>query len=208
MKLAPLPAGQLYVLSGGKHYMDHRGHIYEQAPVTLPAAERVPTLPDPSLSPQALRYIEAEEDWLARQPVEHFCALYVDASGDVIGASRFDEGTSYQDGPELVHQIQVNVSELLREATRLQAAGVWTVHNHPGGSTQPSEADKTLSATLQQALHRQNIRLLASHIVPGAATPLTEASKPPLETGWDRQCWEHARLWSCYGGLAPWERRA
>jgi hypothetical protein len=205
--LPTLPPNTFYVLSRNQGVMDDRGNVYafDSAPVTLPAAERTPALPDPGLSAQALGYIEAEENWLAQQGHEHFAALYINGDGNVIGATRYDEGTVHQEGAEIVHQINVNVSEVLREAERLKAAGVWTCHNHPGGTHQPSQADNTLTVALREALHRRNIRLLASHIVPGTPQALTEAD-PLLETDWDRRQREDERLWHCYGGRPSWAR--
>lgn len=199
MELKALPDGAFYVMSGGRHCMDHHGNVYEYhhpifaAPsLTLPAAEPTPPpLPDPNLSAVALRAIETEETWLAEQPIEHFTALYVDATGELVGVTRFE-------GKE--DEVMVNVSEVLREAEAAGAAGVFAMHGHPSGSTAESDADTTLKRTLQECLHRRNIRLLASHIVPGQPRQVCEATRPRLETDWDRRCAEQARLW----GPMPW----
>jgi hypothetical protein len=199
-----LPPGTHYVMKPppGYHY-----EVVVPAPVTLPAAERVPTLPDPSLTSETMTFIEREEEWLSEQPTEHFTAFYVDRAGAIVGASHFDEGTVRQEGNDTVHEIQINVSEVLREAERLGAAGVWTAHNHPGGTTAPTEADKTLSKTLTECLARKHVRLLASHIVPAQPQALTEAA-PPFDSAYDVRVAEHQRLWAHRGGLALWEGRA
>jgi hypothetical protein len=206
--LQPLPAGQYYVCSGGREFLDHAGNVYVQEPITLPAAERGPTPPDPSLSAETLTFIEAEETWLSQQPREHFTVFHISESGDILGASDFDKGEVRQEGDETVHEVMVNCSEIVRTAESLKAAGCICLHNHPLGSTTESDADKTLKRTLQETLHRKGVRLLFSHIVP-SRTPqvLTEAASP-FDSAYDIRVAEHQRLWAHRGGIASWEGRA
>jgi hypothetical protein len=204
--LQPLPDGMLYVCTGGKEFLDHTGNVYVREPVTLPAAERLPALPNPDLSPETLKFIEAEENWLAELPREHFSVFHISASGDILGASDFDHGTVRQEGDEVVHEVMVDCSAIVRTAESLKAAGCICLHNHPLGSTTESAADTTLKRTLQETLARRNIRLLFSHIVPSRTPqPSTEAA-PLLETDWDRRQREDERLWRCYGGRPSWAR--
>ena len=81
MPLHPLPDGMLYVCTGGREFIDHAGNVYIREPVTLPEAERTPALPDPSLSAETLKFIEAEENWLSELPREHFSVFHISWSG-------------------------------------------------------------------------------------------------------------------------------
>ena len=42
---------------------------------------------------------------------------------------------------------------------------IWMVHNHPSGSSEPSAADRAVTARLKQALHLVDVRLLDHFIV-------------------------------------------
>lgn len=63
--------------------------------------------------------------------------------------------------------VHVPLRRLLELAFRHQAAAVMLVHNHPGGSGEPSAADRASTRTLEQALTMIDVRLLDHFIVAG-----------------------------------------
>ena len=60
--------------------------------------------------------------------------------------------------------------EVVKEALRLNAAAVILSHNHPSGSSEPSQADKVLTQRLKEALAMVEVRTLDHIIVAGAET--------------------------------------
>lgn len=57
--------------------------------------------------------------------------------------------------------------EIAKEALALNAAAVILVHNHPSGSTEPSAADRAITAKIKAALALLDIRVLDHIIVSG-----------------------------------------
>lgn len=55
---------------------------------------------------------------------------------------------------------------LVKIALEHNAAAVIMVHNHPSGDPEPSRADRTLTATLKNALNMVGTRIL-DHVVVG-----------------------------------------
>lgn len=60
--------------------------------------------------------------------------------------------------------------EVVKAALGRNAANVIFAHNHPFGSAEPSNADKTLTRSLKQALGLVDIRVLDHIIVAGKNT--------------------------------------
>ena len=59
------------------------------------------------------------------------------------------------------------IREVAKLALHYHAASLIIAHNHPGGSTEPSEADLAFTRQLQQALALLDVRLLDHFIVAG-----------------------------------------
>ena len=59
--------------------------------------------------------------------------------------------------------------EVVKEALRHNAASVVLAHNHPSGITEPSAADRMLTATLADALRLVDVRVLDHMIVGGTS---------------------------------------
>lgn len=53
---------------------------------------------------------------------------------------------------------------------------IWMVHNHPSGSSEPSAADRAVTARLKQALHLVDVRLL-DHFVVGDGPAVSMAAR-------------------------------
>ena len=67
-----------------------------------------------------------------------------------------------------VNQTAVYPREVLKHALKLNAAAVILSHNHPSGNPEPSEADLSLTRTLQAVLGQVDIRVLDHIIVAGS----------------------------------------
>ena len=93
---------------------------------------------------------------------EVFAALFLDSQHRLIEYVELFQGTI--DGAE------VHPREVVRQALRCNAAAVIVAHNHPSGTTDPSAADRAVTARLKQALALVDIRLLDHVIVSGWAS--------------------------------------
>jgi DNA repair protein RadC len=71
---------------------------------------------------------------------EYVAALYLDNGGNVIGTDIVCEGT--------VNQCAVYPRSIIEKALHCKAASIILAHNHPGGSTTPSEADWLITERL------------------------------------------------------------
>lgn len=90
---------------------------------------------------------------------EQFGVIWLDVKMNVIAREIASTGT-------LTH-CSIYPRELLRAGMRHNAAAAIFFHNHPSGSMDPSEADKRLTATLQQALALVDISVKDHLIVTG-----------------------------------------
>ena len=93
---------------------------------------------------------------------EVFAAAFLDTRHRLIEYVELFQGTI--DGAE------VHPREVVRQALRCNAAAVIVAHNHPTGTTDPSAADRAVTARLKQALALVDIRLLDHVIVSGWAS--------------------------------------
>jgi DNA repair protein RadC len=109
-------------------------------------------------------------DKLAGQEREVFAVAFLDTRHRLVEYRELFHGTI--DGAE------VHPREVAREAIRCNAAAVIVGHNHPSGSTEPSAADRVVTARLKQALALVDVRLL-DHVVVGGLQTASLA-----ERGW------------------------
>ena len=109
-------------------------------------------------------------DKLAGQEREVFAVAFLDTRHRLVEYRELFHGTI--DGAE------VHPREVAREAIRCNAAAVIVGHNHPSGSTEPSAADRVVTARLKQALALVAVRLL-DHVVVGGLQTASLA-----ERGW------------------------
>lgn len=93
---------------------------------------------------------------LAGVPHEELWGLYVDNQNRAISWRKLSEGLG---GRVFVHNAVV-----LAPALELKATGIILVHNHPGGTPQPSQADIDLTKMLRQAAQMVDVRLV-DHII-------------------------------------------
>lgn len=100
-------------------------------------------------------------DYLTRRlralPHEVFACLFLDTRHRVIAFEELFRGTL--DGAE------VHPREVVQRCLAHRAAAVILGHNHPSGCTEPSAADRAVTARLKQALALVEVRLLDHFIV-------------------------------------------
>ncbi len=89
---------------------------------------------------------------------EVFALLLLDTKHRVIAFRELFRGTL--DGASVYPR------EVVKIALENNAAAVILVHNHPSGDPEPSQADRTLTATLNNALNMIGTRIL-DHVVVG-----------------------------------------
>lgn len=89
---------------------------------------------------------------------EVFALLLLDSKHRVIGFRELLRGTL--DGASVYPR------EVVKIALEHNAAAVIMVHNHPSGDPEPSQADRTLTTTLKNALNMVGTRIL-DHVVVG-----------------------------------------
>ena len=109
-------------------------------------------------NPEAVR----EYLGLTLRGLEHeaFVALFLNSQHRLITADMMFRGT--------VNQTAVYPREVLKHALKLNAAAVILSHNHPSGHPEPSDADLSLTRTLQAVLGQVDIRVLDHIIVAGS----------------------------------------
>lgn len=122
--------------------------------ILLKRLERQGKIAEPS---EAGRYLRARIGHAER---EIFGCLFLDTRHQIIACEDLFFGTI--DGAE------VSPREVVRRALLLNAAAIVCFHNHPSsGSTEPSAADRAVTARLKQALALVDVRLL-DHLVVSA----------------------------------------
>lgn len=115
-------------------------------------------LGDALSSPQAVRqYLRLA---IGVREVEVFVALFLTAQNRVLAVEELFRGT--------LTETRVYPREIVRRALQHNAHAVIVAHNHPSGVAEPSAADRTLTASLKQALALVDISLLDHFVVTGS----------------------------------------
>lgn len=87
---------------------------------------------------------------------EECWALYLASSGKVLDRVRISQGG--------VQATVVDCKMVIRRALELLAVQIVLVHNHPSGSPEPSQQDRSLTERVAQAAELFEIRLL-DHVI-------------------------------------------
>jgi DNA repair protein RadC len=90
---------------------------------------------------------------------EEFKIILLDRRNRVLGVVNLSTGS--------VSGTVVDVPLILALACSCRASGVALAHNHPSGDTTPSEADKTITKKIKQALALVDIHLIDHFIFSG-----------------------------------------
>lgn len=119
-------------------------------------------------SPQAVRdYLKAH---LRHEPHEVFACLFLDSKHRVLAYEALFHGS--------IDCASVHPRQLVKRALAFNAAALILAHNHPSGSSEPSQADCLLTRRLVDALALIDVRVL-DHFIVGDGEPLSMA-----EHGW------------------------
>ena len=119
-------------------------------------------------SPLAVRdYLKA---MLRHEPHEVFGCLFLDSKHRVLAYEALFRGS--------IDTTSVYPRQVVKRALAHNAAALILCHNHPSGSTDPSQADRVLTKRLQEALELIDVRIL-DHFIVGDGDPLSMA-----EYGW------------------------
>lgn len=122
------------------------------------------TLTDPGAS---ARYLKSR---LCAYPYEVFACLFLDNRHRVIAFEELFRGS--------IGGASVHPREVVRRCLAHNAAAVILAHNHPSGTPEPSQADRTITLRLRDALGLIDVRVL-DHIIVGDGVPISLA-----ERGW------------------------
>lgn len=105
---------------------------------------------------------QAARDWLKLKMAglerEEFMVLYLNQQNQLIAYETLFAGS--------ISSTEVHPREVVKRALYFNAAAVILAHNHPSGDTTPSQADKTITQRLVQALQLVDIRV-PDHLIVG-----------------------------------------
>ncbi|CAM3078154.1 DNA repair protein RadC [Pseudomonas sp. WS 5532] len=107
---------------------------------------------------------------LAQQEHEVFGVIFLDARHRVLAFEVLFHGS--------IDGASVYPRQVVKRSLAHNAAAAILVHNHPSGCTEPSQADRVLTARLKEALALIEVRVL-DHFIVGEGRPLSLA-----EYGW------------------------
>ena len=99
---------------------------------------------------------------LGQRMHETFAVLYLNTQHVIVGFEELFQGT--------IDAASVYPREVVRAVLAKGAAAVILCHNHPSGSTTPSQADIQITRRLQGALELIDVRVLDHLIVAGSQT--------------------------------------
>ncbi|MBL8309412.1 MAG: DNA repair protein RadC [Burkholderiales bacterium] len=139
------------------HGMGEAKFVQLQATVELARRALASTMAErPALSsPEIVRdYLRLS---IGNERVEVFVALWLDAQFRLIEMQVLARGT--------LSQTSVYPREVVKAALAKSAAAVIFAHNHPSGSTTPSQADRSLTRALKDALALVDVQVLDHCIV-------------------------------------------
>lgn len=105
---------------------------------------------------------------LGRKAYEVFAVLFLDAQNRPVAIEEMFRGT--------LTQTSVYPREVVKRALHHNAASVILAHNHPSGTSEPSNADQILTQALKNALALIDIRIL-DHFIVGGGTVLSFAER-------------------------------
>lgn len=107
---------------------------------------------------------------LRRRKAEVFGAIFLDNRHRVLGVEELFHGT--------IDGTSVHPRVVVQRALELNAGATIVFHNHPSGEPEPSQADRSLTRRLQEALALVDVRVL-DHVVVGSQGTVSFA-----ERGW------------------------
>lgn len=94
---------------------------------------------------------------IGREEREIFCVMFLDSQNRLIATEDLFQGT--------IDGASVYPREVVKAALKHNAAAIVVAHNHPSGHPEPSQADKRITARLQEALSLVDVRLMDHFVV-------------------------------------------
>jgi DNA repair protein RadC len=94
---------------------------------------------------------------LASEVNEWFCIILLDNQNRVLTFKRLFQGS--------INSCSVHPRVIVQEALQHNAAAIIIAHNHPSGSTEPSQNDRVLTGKIQEAMELISVKLLDHFIV-------------------------------------------
>lgn len=174
--LAKVPLSVVFELRASRQIVSEKFTPYAANPIISAAKELLTRALEEEISinpihfgdPKAVKsYLRLA---LGGRQQEVFMVLFLDSQNRLIASDELFHGT--------LTQTSVYPREVVKRALTHNAATVMLAHNHPSGLAEPSQADRLLTTSLQQALALVDIRVL-DHIVIGEQEALSFA-----ERGW------------------------
>ena len=164
MKQDENDADRLYVRSSTGRYTKATADrvVAAARAVAEQRVQRGQAFSDPAL---ASRYFR---DMIGGLEREVFAVAFLDTRHRLVEYAELFLGTI--DGAE------VHPREVVKHALRCNAAAAILAHNHPSGTTEPSAADRAVTARLKQALALVDVRLL-DHVVVGGDASLSMSAR-------------------------------
>jgi DNA repair protein RadC len=105
---------------------------------------------------------------LAKEHREVFVVIFLDNQNGVIGYESLFQGT--------IDGAAVYPREVVKSVLDNNAASVILAHNHPSGTAEPSQADKTITTRIKDALDIIDVRIL-DHLIVGGTNILSFAER-------------------------------
>ena len=124
------------------------------------ARSNVMTSPSVTRDYLAVRFADLEH--------EVFACLFLDTRHHVLACEELFRGT--------VDGASVHPREVVKRALAHNSSALIGVHNHPSGIAEPSEADRSTTRRLQEALALVDIRVL-DHLIVGGAVVVSLAER-------------------------------
>ncbi|MGH8040919.1 MAG: RadC family protein [Rudaea sp.] len=124
--------------------------------------QRTDALANPSVCAD---YLHAR---LAAYPYEVFACVFLDNRHRVLACEELFRGT--------IDGASVHPREVVRRCLAHNAAAVVLAHNHPSGVSEPSQADRAITAELTRALALIEVRVL-DHFIVGHGAPTSLAAR-------------------------------
>lgn len=91
---------------------------------------------------------------------EVFCCIYLNCRHQIIDCEELFRGT--------YHTAIVHAREVVKQALKHNAAAMIVAHNHPSGSSEESDADRSITRRLKSALELVDVKLLDHLVIAGA----------------------------------------
>ena len=142
--------------------MDDEGILLAAEKILLARLMRQGKITDPT---ECCRFLQAH---CAHLDYEVFGCMFLDTRHNILSVQDLFRGTL--DGAE------IHPREVAKAALAHNAAAVVLYHNHPSGDSEPSAADRAVTARLKQALALIDVRII-DHIVVGAGNCTSLAAR-------------------------------